>query len=428
MIPGIDYLVAGLVVLGVVWLPLILNKTPLSLPIFAVAAGWLLFGLTGRSDMISDNLHAVEILTEIVLVVAVMGAALKIDRRFSLAGWGSTWRLLGIVMPGVIFGIALLAVWILDVPLAVGILIGAVLAPTDPVLASTVGLGPPGRGEEGEVRFSLTSEAGLNDGLAFPFVILGTTLLETSSDYGPTLLHWFLVEVLWKVSAGVAIGGVIGYLLVQLNDKIPKRFRLSTTGEGLAIMGVMFLVYGCADLAAANGFVAVFASGVAIRRSSHKLDYTRETYAFAQQIERLLMVIILLLFGGVLAGGVLPGASVARIAFVVLALFAVRPVFVALGFIGSGIPNRERAAIGYFGIRGLGALYYAFYAMSHGAEGVEPLWPEVSFAVLLSVVSYGVTARSVMKALGQEEGEGKERSPADRSAQDEELAAGRTGR
>ena len=120
------------------------------------------------------------------------------------------WRLLGIVMPGVIFGIALLAVWLLEVPLGVGILIGAVLAPTDPVLASTVGLGPPGRGEEGEVRFSLTSEAGLNDGLAFPFVVLGTAMLAGQTGDGSAFLHWALVEVLWKVLAGVVIGGAIG--------------------------------------------------------------------------------------------------------------------------------------------------------------------------------------------------------------------------
>ena len=428
MLPGTDYLVAGLVVLGVVWLPLVLAGTTLTLPIFAVAAGWLLFGLTGRSDLISNNLHAVEILTEIVLIVSVMGAGLKIDRRFTLASWGSTWRLLAIVMPGVIFGIALLAVWILEVPLGVGILIGAVLAPTDPVLASAVGLGPPGRGEEGEVRFALTSEAGLNDGLAFPFVVLGTTLLAGQADHGSTFLHWLLFEVLWKVLSAAVVGGVLGYCLVQLNDRIPTRFRLSTSGEGLAIIGIMFLVYGCAEIASANGFVAVFSSGVAIRNSTRKLDYTKETYAFAQQIERLLMVIILLLFGGVLAGGILPGVSLDRITFVVLALFAVRPLFVALGFIGSSVTIRERTAIGYFGIRGLGALYYGFYAMSHGAADVENLWPEISFAVLLSVVVYGVTAHWVMKGLGQLKSGTGTKSPADQSEQDEELAEGRTGR
>jgi NhaP-type Na+/H+ or K+/H+ antiporter len=427
MLPGIDYLVAGLVVLGVVWLPLILNQTPLTLPIFAVGAGWLLFGLTGRSDMISDNIPTIEILTEIVLIVSVMGAALKIDRNLTLAGWGSTWRLLGIVMPGVIFGIALLAVWLLEVPLGVGILIGAVLAPTDPVLASTVGLGPPGRGEEGEVRFSLTSEAGLNDGLAFPFVVLGTAMLAGQTGDGSAFLHWALVEVLWKVLAGVVIGGAIGYFLVQLNAKIPSRFRLSTSGEGLAIIGVMFLVYGCAEFASANGFVAVFSSGVAIRSISHKLDYTKETYAFAQQIERLLMVIILLLFGGVLAGGILPSASPNRIVFVILALFAVRPLFVAIGFLRSGVAYRDRTAIGYFGIRGLGAIYYGFYAMSHGAPDVRNLWPEISFAVLLSVVVYGVTAHWVMKVLGQYQGTGEKKSLADQSERDEELAAGQAG-
>lgn len=174
---GVAYLFTGFFVLAVVWLPVLLRGSILTLPIFAVACGLLLFWFGGWTFPLEDGARYLPDLTRVVLIFAVMEAGLKIDRGFSFTAWASTWRLLFIVMPLNIFGAALLAMLLLPASLGLGILIGAILAPTDPVLASSVGLGPPGKGEEGEVRFALTSEAGLNDGLAFPFLILGLTMI-----------------------------------------------------------------------------------------------------------------------------------------------------------------------------------------------------------------------------------------------------------
>lgn len=174
----------GTAILIVAWLPLWLERLPLTLPMLAVGAGYLAFLFT--PDLAAPQAHPriATVLLEVVLIVAVMGAGLSIDRRFSWRGWASAWRLLVIVMPLSIAALAALGWGLLGLPLGVAVLLGAILAPTDPVLASSVQVGPPGVGEEGETRFALTSEAGFNDGLALPFLVLGTTMVARSRAHG----------------------------------------------------------------------------------------------------------------------------------------------------------------------------------------------------------------------------------------------------
>ena len=164
----------GVIILLTAWLPMVLRKLPLSLPILAILLG-VAFSTSSLSPVVTNPLENKELtkrLCEFVVIVALMGAGLKLDRRIGWRRWKVTWRLLGIAMPLTIAGIALIAATVLNVPIASAILLGAVLAPTDPVLASDIQVGPPSTGNEDEVRFSLTSEAGLNDGLSFPFVYL----------------------------------------------------------------------------------------------------------------------------------------------------------------------------------------------------------------------------------------------------------------
>ncbi len=226
------YVVAGFFVLSVVWLPMILRGSFLTLPIVASCFGMIIYWVKGWQPPLDEASKYLPLLTELVLVFAVMEAGLKIDRKLSFSGWTSTWRLILIVMPLSVAGVAALAVALLPVSLGVAVVIGAILAPTDPVLASSVGVGPPGIGEEGEVRFALTSEAGLNDGLAFPFVILGLSMIESPGFAASELGHWFLIEFLARSAAGVAIGAAIGLGLVFLNRKLPQRLRLPESGKG----------------------------------------------------------------------------------------------------------------------------------------------------------------------------------------------------
>ncbi len=169
-----------------------------------------------------------------MILIAIMGAGLKLDRRFSWRGWLSTWRLLLVAMPLTIGGTMMFGRVILGLPWAESLLLGAALSPTDPVLASDVQTGPPGKGEEGEVRFALTSEAGLNDGLAFPFVMLALAFARPDEV---SWQWWFGIELVGKLAVAVVIGWIGGRLMGWLTFRMPH-FKLAETGDGLVAVGV----------------------------------------------------------------------------------------------------------------------------------------------------------------------------------------------
>ena len=168
----------GLLIALVAWLPLALKRLPLSLPIVCIAIGAALFSLPQVTLRPLPILYPeiTERFAEFVVIIALMGAGLKIDSVFRWRTWGVTWRLLAVTMPLGILAITLVVNWAIGLPWAIAMLLASSLAPTDPVLAADVQVGPPKTGEEDEVRFGLTSEAGLNDGFAFPFVHLAIAL------------------------------------------------------------------------------------------------------------------------------------------------------------------------------------------------------------------------------------------------------------
>jgi NhaP-type Na+/H+ or K+/H+ antiporter len=395
----------GAAILGVAWLPLVLRPLPVSLPMLAVALGTALSVALGGANFPSAHREAAERLTEFGLIVAVMGAGLKIDRPFAWRRWGSVWRLLGVAMPLSILGVTFLGHLLLGLPAAMAVLLGGILAPTDPVLASAVEVGPPGSGEADEVRFALTAEAGLNDGLAFPFVSLGLLMLARGPDPRVWLGDWVLVHLLWKTASAVVIGFLLGWGLVRLNRRLPEHFRLTQSGDGLAAIGVTFLAYGLTQAVDGYGFVAVFVTAVALRNVGRSVDYARTLAGSAAQAERLAIVLVLAFFGAALAGGLLAPLTWAEAGFTALVLLVVRPVATLLGFLGSARPAAERLAMGYFGVRGLGSLFYAAYAANQqGLERPPELWAVVGLAVLASVVLYGVSTDAVMRLLDRRSG------------------------
>jgi NhaP-type Na+/H+ or K+/H+ antiporter len=307
-----------------------------------------------------------------------------------------TWRLLAIAMPLSILGIALLGHGMLGLGAAGAILLGAALAPTDPVLAADVQVGPPRSGEEDEVRFTLTAEAGLNDGLAFPFVNLAIAL-AAHAGWGAWTAEWLAVDVAWKLGAGLAVGWAVGAALGWLTFRVPNRARLSRTGEGFVAIGVTFLAYGLTELAHGYGFLAVFVSALAIRSAERQHAYHERLHDFADQTERLLMMVVLVAFGGALAGGLLTPLTWAGAAASSLFIFLVRPVAGAVSLIGSAHPARERAAIAFFGIRGLGSFYYVAYALNDAElERADEIWAVLGFTVLISILLHGTTVTPVM--------------------------------
>ena len=237
----------GLLIALVAWLPVLLKKAPLSLPIVCLGIGAALFSLpqVTISPLPQDHPEIAERLTEFVVIVALMGAGLKIDRVFALRRWHVTWRLLGITMMLSIAGIFALGVWGLGLGVAASILLAGSLAPTDPVLASDIQVGTPTEGQEDEVRFGLTSEAGLNDGLAFPFVNLAIALSLAAATGDPDwAVKWLTYNVLWEIGAGLGVGWLIGVAFGWLTFRIPAVSRLAKTGDGFIALAATFLSYG----------------------------------------------------------------------------------------------------------------------------------------------------------------------------------------
>jgi len=397
----------GILIALVAWLPLALKRLPLSLPIVCIAIGAALFLIPQVSGEPLPLAYPefTERFTELVVIIALMGAGLKLDRVFSWRRWGVTWRLLGITMPLSIAAITLLGACGLGLPWAIALLLGASLAPTDPVLASDVQVGPPKTGEEDEVRFGLTSEAGLNDGLAFPFVNLAIALGLYAANGEPWLGQWIAHGVLWEIGAGVAGGWLVGRLFGWLTFRVPAETRLAKTGDGLIALAATFVSYGVTELFECYGFLAVFITALTLRHAHREHDFHREMHDFTEQIERLMMMIVLVLFGGALVSGLLAPLRLVDIAAAVVILLVIRPLAGLVGLAGFKAAWGEKLSLAFYGIRGVGSFYYLAYGLNHmPAEGGERLWAIVALVVLFSVLLHGVTVTPVMRQLDRSQG------------------------
>ncbi|HET6519875.1 MAG TPA: cation:proton antiporter, partial [Geminicoccaceae bacterium] len=254
---------------------------------------------------------------------------------------------------------------------------------------------------EDEVRFTLTAEAGLNDGLAFPFVNLAIAVaLHGDTGAGAWTAEWFAVDVVWKVAAGVGVGVLVGQALGFVIFRYVDRSPAPEAGDSLVALGITLVAYGLTELAHGYGFLAVFVAALAMRRQERSHHYRSHLHGFAEQIERLFMMVLLVLFGGAVAGGLLAPLNWADAAVGLLFLLVVRPVAGLIGLVGSGQPLDERAAISFFGIRGVGSFYY----LAHGYNavpfgGAEFVFAVVGFVVLVSIGLHGVTSTPVMRRL-----------------------------
>jgi sodium/hydrogen antiporter len=432
MTADLVYLLAGVSLFLAVVLPIMLERIAVSAPMVLLLVGALI-GLLPQFSGVDvdprDHPEFTEHLTEVTVLVSLMGVGLALDRPLDLRkpatwrGWGATWRLLGIAMPLCIAGVALLGWWFLGLAPAAAVLLGAVLAPTDPVLASDVQVaGPTTRSqhdledemeidERDEVRFALTSEAGLNDGLAFPFVYFAILMVTAGaiSEWG---LRWVGWELVGKVVIGVAIGAAVGWALARIafRARAPS-LRLAETGEPLLALAAVLLSFGIAEIAGGYGFLSVFACGMSLRSAERGHDYHVHMHAVIDRLERLLTLAVLLFLGVALTNGLLDSLTWPAAAVGAGLVFVLRPLAGWLALVvghprprvGShALGPRERRATAWLGVRGVGSLYYIAYALNETHFGDHALlWSTVAFTVALSVLVHGVAATPVMRGLDQ---------------------------
>jgi NhaP-type Na+/H+ or K+/H+ antiporter len=329
-----------------------------------------------------------------------MGAGLALNRSVGLRGWASTWRLLGVTMPLTMLAVALLGVGLLGLGVAAAILLAAALAPTDPVLATEVQVGEPAddpEADEDEVRFALTSEAGLNDGLAFPFTYLAIAVAAPGAWLG----HWLAVDLLWRLGVGLVVGLATGWALRKLFFAARSTtFRLAEHAEGFVALAATFLAYGLTELAEGYGFVAVFVCACTIRSAERSHGYHRVLHQYVEQIERMLTVVIIFLLGGAVATGLLAGVTWQEIVVALAVLLVIRPLTGLLGLAGGRTGPRDRVTISAFGVRGVGSIFYVAYGIEAGPFAHhDSLWRVVGLVIVGSILIHGVSATPVMRML-----------------------------
>ena len=330
--------------------------------------------------------------SELAVIVALFGTGLRIDRLATFKHWIPTIRLLLVTMPLTIAAVALLGWWLAGMTLAGALLLGAVLSPTDPVLASDVQVGPPLEGGEHPVRLTLTAEAGLNDGLAFPFVYLA--LIIATQGFVPDAwgIEWLARDVVYRIVMGAAAGAVIGWLLGKVLFDVPAENALAETGSGVVALAGVLVCYGATELVEGYGFIAAFVAGMTLRRAEAHHEFHRRLHNFSETIEHALTALLLVAIGGALPT-LWPMLDWRHAAIAIALVFVIRPLTGYLSLVGTRLRDRERLVIAFYGVRGIGSIYYVAYAGSHGALVNEPqLWATIAFTILLSTIIHGLTA------------------------------------
>jgi NhaP-type Na+/H+ or K+/H+ antiporter len=355
----------------------------------------------GAIDPLGDH-AVVERVAELVLPIAVFTTGISIERRLTWRGWRTVVGLIGVVMPLSIAAVAVFGVLVMGLSVGAALLLGAVLAPTDPVLAGDVGVSPPGEPAEGEseARFSLGTEAALNDGLASPFVLLGIFV----ADKGGTnwLVEWAVADLVYASVVGALIGVAGGYGLGAVAVRLRDARLLDERLDQFFAVPAALVVFGLAEVAGAYGLVAVFCAGVAFRRYEFGHEYNRRVHDGAELVEKFGELIVIVMLGSMVTLAGLRAPGVTGWLLVPLLLFVVRPALAMAVLVPSGMGMGERLFIAWFGVRGVAALYYAAVAVGadvlSAAEEVTVFWT-TAVCVMVSIVVHGTSATRLARRL-----------------------------
>ena len=404
----------------------VLARLPLSMTMLYLAVGVALSPLGWGGAVFGPTSHSavLEHMTEIVVLISLFSCGLKLSAGIGDRRWRLPLRLALTSMLVTVGLVTAIGVFLLGLPLGAAVLLGGILAPTDPVLASDVQVASPA--DRDDLRFALTGEGGFNDGTAFPIVLLGLGLLGLH-DIGEGGLRWWTVDVLWAGAGGLAIGAALGAAVGRLVLYLRRTHKEAVGLDNFLALGLIGLAYGLALLSHTYGFLAVFAAGVALRRVERRASAgevalpavlpqagsapsadtlaTHPNHAaafmahamlsFNEQIERIGEVAAVIALGALLWAvdwSLLPWW------FVPLLLLVVRPISVAVGLAGSNTSASQRGLIGWFGIRGIGSMYYLMVSINHGigTQLASVLTCLTLSVVVTSIIVHGISVTPLM--------------------------------
>jgi len=412
------FVLIGALMLSMGFLTVVINRLPITSSMFYLAVG-ILIGPSGFALFHFNPLEQsefLEVLTECAVLISLFSAGVKMPVPISFKRWRSPIQLAFLSMLITVALVAAFAYYLLQLPLGAAILLGAIIAPTDPVLATDVQVRH--HGDEDQLRFALTCEAGMNDGTAFPFVMLGLGLLGLH-ELGEFGSQWLLIDIIWATAAGLGIGVLFGCLLGYLVWYVRSHGHKTTVLHDFLGLGLIATVYGVSLLVDAWGFLAVFAAAVALRQTETSLVSYNEkqatrvelkktkiaeetqhlsegTLIFNEHLERLSELILIILLGGTLF---IDSWSWRAVGFAAFIFMVARPLSVYIGLWRSGMPMPIRGMTAWFGVRGIGSLYYLMYAIQHGLpqDLALELIHLVFLAITLSIFIHGVSVKPLVR-------------------------------
>ena len=435
-------LVIGVLLITMALAGSLLKRLPVSASMLYLAVGYGL-GVAGLGLMAPDPSQEsviIERITEVALLISLFSVGLKLGLPFSSPHWRLPLRLAFVSMTLTVGLIAAVGYFVLDLPLGAAILLGGILAPTDPVLASDVQVDEPG--DRDRLRFSLTGEGGLNDGAAFPFVFLGLGLLGLH-ELGANGWRWLALDVVWALVGGLLIGSLLGTMIGWLVVYLRTHHQEAVGLDEFLSLGLVALTYGGAHLAYAYGFLAVLAAGLALQRTkehsrkqkapsqgpaglqdkeAHLAVATHPNLAsaylmqavrgFNEQLERIAELVVVLIVGAMLPYAHLDWMIVG---FLLLLFFVLRPVSVWFGLLGASVSGDQRLLISWFGIRGIGSVYYLMFALNHGLYGAmaEQAISITLSAITASIIIHGISVTPLMAIYTRRQLRKSQRAPAE---------------
>jgi len=425
------FLLVGVILLGMGLTAGVVRRLPVTTAIVYLCVG-LVFGPTVLFAYHFNPLEqssVLKLVTEIAVLLSLFTAGTKMPVPVTIARWRSPVLLAFAAMAVTAALMAGFGYFALGLPLGAAVLLAGILAPTDPVLATEVQARHPG--DRDRLRFRLTCEAGMNDGSAFPVVMLGLGLLGLH-DLGDAGTRWLALDVIWATVAGIGVGCLGGQLLAHAVWRMRRDGRGNALLDDFLALGLIGLVYGGSVMIHAWGFLGVFFAAVSLRQTELRLSraagpagrpeagsripgvapgegdalpqrVTDGSLVFNEQLERLSEVILILLLGGTLFVNSWTWPAVATAVFL---FFCARPIGVFVVSPSLRMPRRLRVMTGWFGVRGIGSLYYLMYAIEHGLPDALALQllRITLIVVTLSIVIHGMSAKPLLRTLRRSAG------------------------
>lgn len=399
-------LIAGSIALLAAIVPQILKKKHISAPILYLILGAIVYVFAHRYNLDPvEHMEEVKHITEFVILVALANAGLRIKEPFKWHTWKNAFRLLAITMPLTIAAAAYIGWWVVGLAPATALLFGALISPTDPVLASELQTSEPGEEDTSQTKLGLTAEAGINDGLAFPFTYLAIFAASRGLDYKEWIGEWFLHEFVIKIVVGVAVGLLCGWALYKIIFNISKdKEALSKISRGILSVALLTLPYAITEYIGGYGFLAVFCAACMFSDYEKHSSYMNSLHDFNEEMESFIVGVIFISTGFFIALNYELLLDVQIIGAALIMVLVVRPVAGYLSFIRSGLKPFQKFVLSFYGIRGIGSLYYLAYALTATQfDDTGKLIALTTATILLSVLVHGISARSVQQRIQRED-------------------------